>query len=121
MKSIGSFLRDVWRLSRPYFRSEEKWSAWVLLISIILLNLSMVGMSVVLNFWNRQFYNSLQSKDWQAFLQLLFTWRRTPRGRDHAGLLRRGGGLYPGVRLRDVSEPVAANPLAALADTALPG
>ncbi len=85
MKSIGSFLRDVWRLSRPYFRSEEKWSAWVLLISIIVLNLSMVGMSVVLNFWNRQFYNSLQSKDWQAFLQLLFTWRRTP-----------GGGIMPG-------------------------
>jgi vitamin B12/bleomycin/antimicrobial peptide transport system ATP-binding/permease protein len=85
MKSVGSFVRDVWRLSRPYFRSEEKWSAWVLLISIIVLNLSMVGMNVVLNFWNRQFFNSLQDKDWQAFLQLLFTWRRTP-----------GGGIMPG-------------------------
>ncbi len=85
MRSIGSFLHDVWRLSRPYFRSEEKWSAWVLLISIIALNLSMVGMSVVLNFWNRQFFNSLQAKDWEAFLQLLFTWRRAP-----------GGGIMPG-------------------------
>jgi vitamin B12/bleomycin/antimicrobial peptide transport system ATP-binding/permease protein len=85
MKSVGWFIRDVWSLSRPYFVSEEKWSAWVLLISIIVLNLSMVGMSVVLNFWNRQFYNSLQGKDWQAFLQLLFTWRRTP-----------GGGIMPG-------------------------
>ncbi len=78
MKSVGSFIHDVWRLSRPYFLSEEKWSAWVLLISIVVLNLLMVGMSVVLNFWNRQFYNSLQAKDWKAFLQLLFTWRRTP-------------------------------------------
>jgi vitamin B12/bleomycin/antimicrobial peptide transport system ATP-binding/permease protein len=80
MKSIGSFLHDVWRLSRPYFVSEEKWSAWTLLISIIVLNLSMVGMNVVLNFWNRQFYNALQVRNWQAFLQLLFTWQRTPAG-----------------------------------------
>ncbi len=80
MKSIGSFLHDVWRLSRPYFRSEEKWSAWTLLISIIVMNLSMVGMDVVLNFWNRQFFNSLQAKDYRAFVELLFTWRRTPDG-----------------------------------------
>ena len=80
MNSIGSFLHDVWRLSRPYFRSEEKWSAWTLLISVIVLNLSMVGMNVVLNFWNRQFFNALQAKDYRAFLELLFTWRRTPDG-----------------------------------------
>ncbi|MBW4093047.1 MAG: ABC transporter ATP-binding protein/permease [Proteobacteria bacterium] len=77
MKSIGFFLRDVWRLSRPYFRSEEKWSAWLLLLSIIALNLAMVGMNVVLNFWNRQFYNALQTHDFTAFMQLLFTWRDT--------------------------------------------
>jgi putative ATP-binding cassette transporter len=88
MKAIGSLLGDVWRLSRPYFRSEERWSAWTLLIAIIGLNLSMVGMDVILNFWNRQFYNSLQSKNWEAFLQLLFTWRRVP-----GGFL---GGIMPG-------------------------
>src|SRR5579875_273419 len=80
MKSIGAFLHDVWRLSRPYFLSEEKWSAWVLLISIIVLNLSMVGMNVVLNFWNRLFFNALQARNYQAFVDLLFTWRRTPSG-----------------------------------------
>ncbi len=80
MNSIGSFLRDVWRLSRPYFRSEEKWSAWTLLISIILLNLAMVGMNVVFNFWNRLFFNALQVKDQTAFWELLLTWRRTPGG-----------------------------------------
>ncbi|MBV9778167.1 MAG: ABC transporter ATP-binding protein/permease, partial [Acetobacteraceae bacterium] len=80
MNDIPTFLSDVWRLSRPYFRSEEKWSAWLLLISIIALNLSMVGMSVVLNFWNRLFFNSLQAKNYQAFIELLFTWRRTPGG-----------------------------------------
>jgi vitamin B12/bleomycin/antimicrobial peptide transport system ATP-binding/permease protein len=80
MKNVGLFLRDVWHLSRPYFRSEEKWSAWVLLLSIIALNLAMVGMNVVLNFWNRQFYNALQAHDFTAFMQLLFTWRDAPGG-----------------------------------------
>ncbi len=80
MKNIGFFLRDVWYLARPYFRSEEKWSAWLLLVSIIALNLAMVGMNVVLNFWNRQFYNALQAHDFTAFIQLLFTWRPTKGG-----------------------------------------
>jgi vitamin B12/bleomycin/antimicrobial peptide transport system ATP-binding/permease protein len=80
MKAIGTFLSDVWRLSRPYFRSEEKWSAWTLLVAILVLNLSMVGMNVVLNFWNRLFFNSLQAKDYQAFIELLFTWRHAPGG-----------------------------------------
>jgi vitamin B12/bleomycin/antimicrobial peptide transport system ATP-binding/permease protein len=80
MKSIRAFLRDVWQLSRPYFRSEERWSAWVLLISIIVLNLSMVGMNVVFNFWNRLFFNALQMKNETAFWELLLTWRRTPSG-----------------------------------------
>ena len=80
MKKIGFFLRDVWHLARPYFSSEEKWSAWLLLLSIIALNLAMVGMNVVLNFWNRQFYNALQAHNFTAFMQLLFTWRRIPGG-----------------------------------------
>jgi len=80
MKSIGSFLHDVWQLSRPYFRSEEKWSAWLLLISIIVLNLSMVGMNVVFNFWNRLFFNALQLRNETAFWHLLLTWERTPSG-----------------------------------------
>jgi vitamin B12/bleomycin/antimicrobial peptide transport system ATP-binding/permease protein len=80
MKNIGSFMRDVWHLSRPYFRSEERWSAWVLLLSIIGLNLAMVGMNVVLNFWNRRFFNALQAHDFPAFMQLLFTWQPSPNG-----------------------------------------
>ncbi len=80
MNAIRAFLADVWRLSRPYFRSEEKWSAWTLLFAIMALNLSMVGLNVILNFWNRLFFNSLQTKNYQAFLELLFTWRRTPGG-----------------------------------------
>ena len=80
MRDLGPFLRSAWRLSVPYFRSEEKWSARGLLASIIVLNLAGVFLSVVLNYWNREFYNSLQAKDWNAFIQLLFWYRRTNSG-----------------------------------------
>ena len=80
MPELRPFLRDVWRLARPYFRSEEKWSAWGLLLSILALRLLLVGMTVMLSFWNREFFNSLQDKDFAAFFELLFVYRRTPSG-----------------------------------------
>lgn len=80
MRGVGSFLKDAWRLAVPYFKSEEKWRARGLLLVIIALNLSLVGMTVVLSYWNRQFYNSLQNKDWTAFIELLFTWHQGETG-----------------------------------------
>ena len=81
MRSVGSFLKDAYRLAKPYFaRSDERLFAWGMLIAIIILNLTMVGMSVILNFWHREFYNAIQTKNWQAFLELLFMYRRTPSG-----------------------------------------
>src|SRR5690242_9031480 len=80
MRGLGTFLRDAWRLTRPYFRSEEKASAWVLLIAIIVLRLSLVGMNVVLSFWNRDFFNALQDKDWNAFFNLLFLYQASDTG-----------------------------------------
>jgi putative ATP-binding cassette transporter len=80
MLKLRLFLRDIWRLSRPYYRSEEKWSAWGLLVSIVALRLLLVGMTVILSFWNREFFNSLQDKNWAAFFELLFVYRHTPSG-----------------------------------------
>ena len=81
MRGLGSFLEDAYRLSKPYFtRSDEKLSAWGLLTAIIVLNLAQVALSVVLNYWRREFYNSLQQKNWHAFVDLIFMYRFTPSG-----------------------------------------
>lgn len=81
MRGLAPFLRDAWRLAKPYFAaSEERWSARGLLAAIVVLNLALVGMSVVLNFWNRAFYNALQDKDWQGFVDLLFFYRVDKEG-----------------------------------------
>lgn len=61
------FSKQAWGLTLPYFRSEERWKAAVLLASIIALNLAAVYMLVMLNNWNRLFYDSLQNKNEAVF------------------------------------------------------
>jgi len=80
MRGFAKLLKDGWRLASPFFRSEEKKAAWALLIAVLAMNLSLVGMSVVLSYWNREFFNTLQQKDAGAFLDLLIFYRRTESG-----------------------------------------
>ncbi|MFD2376905.1 ABC transporter ATP-binding protein/permease [Ottowia pentelensis] len=64
---VRRFLRQVLHLSAPYFGSEEKWRARGLLAAIIALNLAAVYMLVLLNEWNRTFYDALQNKNAAVF------------------------------------------------------
>ena len=68
-------LRDAWRLTLPYFRSEERWPARLTLGAIIATSLISVGLTVELNFWYGAFYDSLQNKDLNSFVQLLLWYR----------------------------------------------
>ena len=61
------FTRRTWALAVPYFKSEEKWKARGLLAAIVVLNLAAVYMLVLLNEWNRVFYDALQNKDAAVF------------------------------------------------------
>ena len=58
-----AFAREAWSIVRPYWMSEEKWSAWGLLLGVVLINLGTVCTSVGINAWNRNFYNALQAFD----------------------------------------------------------
>jgi len=62
-------LKAAWSLTRPYWTSDEKWSAWALLLAIIALNLGTVYISVLFNQWNNAFYDALQELNFQKFLQ----------------------------------------------------
>jgi putative ATP-binding cassette transporter len=66
-----TFLGKVWKLASPYWRSEEKWRAWALLVSIVSLSLFSVYLLVLFNDWNRQFFNTLEQKDEEGFFALL--------------------------------------------------
>jgi vitamin B12/bleomycin/antimicrobial peptide transport system ATP-binding/permease protein len=67
LRAFRQFCARVLALSAPYFRSEDKWKARGLLAAIVLLNLAAVYMLVLLNDWNRVFYDALQNKDQAVF------------------------------------------------------
>lgn len=67
LRAFREFAGKAWRLSTPYFHSDQKWQARGLLLAIVLLNLGAVYMLVQLNEWNRVFYDALQNKDSAVF------------------------------------------------------
>ena len=67
----GDFIPRVWKLITPYWRSEERGKAWLLLIAVIALSLFSVGISVWINHWYKDFYNALEKKDSAAFWHLI--------------------------------------------------
>ncbi len=69
MNSFRSTLAIVWRIAAPYFRSEDKLAGRALLAAVIAIELSLVGIDVLLNQWNNRFYNALQEKDWDGFVR----------------------------------------------------
>ena len=71
MRGILSTLAIVWRIASPYFNSEDRWPGRILLAAVIMIELSIVGINVLLNSWNNTFYNALQDKDWNAFIYQL--------------------------------------------------
>ncbi|RVT98809.1 ABC transporter ATP-binding protein/permease [Rhodovarius crocodyli] len=73
-------LKDAAALAAPYFKGEDKVRGWLLLLAVVALNLTLVGASVLLSYWNREFFNVLQARDAEAFWQLLFSWRTTEGG-----------------------------------------
>jgi len=69
----ATFLGKVWKLTRPYWFSEERWRARGLLAAIIALSLGLVYLLVAFNEWNRDFYNALEQKNSEdAFALLLY-------------------------------------------------
>ncbi|MGP0937997.1 hypothetical protein ACJ8PQ_09010, partial [Serratia sp. CY74664] len=57
----------VWQLIKPFWVSEERWRAWMMLIAIVVLSLGLVYISVQINQWNQVFYDALQNKNYPVF------------------------------------------------------
>jgi putative ATP-binding cassette transporter len=68
VKSLASTIATIWRLSVPYFRSDDRWPGRLLLCAVIAFELSLVAIQVILNHWYNRFYNTLQDHDWNAFV-----------------------------------------------------
>jgi putative ATP-binding cassette transporter len=65
--NIQSTLATVWRIAAPYFRSDDRRMAWTLLSAVIVIELAVVGLTVLFNRWNNDFYNALQEHNLDVF------------------------------------------------------
>ncbi|MCC5468471.1 ABC transporter ATP-binding protein/permease [Pelosinus baikalensis] len=65
----AALLLTSWKIARSYWFSEEKWSAWGLLFTVITLNLGIVYMLVLINTWQVNFYEVIQSHNYQGFME----------------------------------------------------
>lgn len=72
MHALRSLLADVWRLSIPYFRGEDRWRGGALLVAVIALEVGWVYVIVLINQWNAVFYDAIQQKDYPAFVHQLW-------------------------------------------------
>ncbi len=71
MKRLASTLATIWRLSAPYYRSDDRWPGRILLGAVIAIELSLVAIQVILNQWYNRFYNTLQDHNWNAFVSAI--------------------------------------------------
>ena len=64
-------LRTFLTLALPYFRSEDRWRARLLLGGVIGAELGLVYVAVTVIQWNARFFNALEARDWNGFTREL--------------------------------------------------
>ncbi len=69
-----AFLKDMWDLTKGYWTSEDKWKAYALAIAIIAMQIIYVSSLVYYNAWQKDFYNTIQEVDSDAFFFYLKYW-----------------------------------------------
>jgi vitamin B12/bleomycin/antimicrobial peptide transport system ATP-binding/permease protein len=67
------FFATLWALIRPYWVSEKRGTGLVLLATVVGLALMLVWLEVQFNTWNRDFYNTFESRDQAEFFRQLGT------------------------------------------------
>jgi putative ATP-binding cassette transporter len=71
VKGLISTLGTIWRLAAPYFRAEDRWAGRLLLGAVVSIELSLVAIQVILNQWYNRFYNTLQDRNFNAFVSAI--------------------------------------------------
>ena len=65
------FFTALWALMRPYWTSEARGKGLILLATVVGLALMLVWLEVQFNTWNREFYNTFESRDQAEFYRQL--------------------------------------------------
>jgi len=71
MSNFRNSAKEFAHIAFPYFKGEDRVAGWLLLGSVIGLQLFQVWLEVQFNEWNRLFYDAIQNKDWDTFISQL--------------------------------------------------
>src|SRR5262249_35817008 len=64
-------LAIIWRLAKPYFVSDDRLAGRSLLAGVVAIELSLTTINILINRWQAHFYNALQDRAWNAFVEQL--------------------------------------------------
>jgi putative ATP-binding cassette transporter len=64
MSSVVLGLRTFLKIALPYFNSEDRWRARLLLAGVIGAELGLVYVAVSVTHWNTRFFNAIEQKSW---------------------------------------------------------
>ncbi len=67
MNRVVETVRMFLALAMPYFRSEDRLKARLLLFAVVAAELGLVFVAVQVTHWNARFFNALEAKNWAAF------------------------------------------------------
>ncbi|MFN4277671.1 MAG: ABC transporter ATP-binding protein/permease [Ferrovibrio sp.] len=67
VSSIG-LTTDFLHLARPYWGGPERWTAWFLLIAIVVLAVAQVLLAIRLNLWNADLFDALERRSMEGFM-----------------------------------------------------
>ena len=70
MQTTG-FLKAFWALTKPYWVSDQRAKGLTLLATVVGLVLILVWLEVQFNSWNREFYNTFETRDQAEFFRQL--------------------------------------------------
>ncbi len=60
---------DFLHLARPYWCGPERWTAWFLLVAIVVLAVAQVLLAIRLNLWNADLFDALERRSMEGFMQ----------------------------------------------------
>lgn len=95
MQPLRPLIKGAMSISSPYWRSEERWRARMLLAGIIVLNLVIVATALMFTVWQGAFFNALERRDWDSFIGLLLLGAVSPTGEFAPGFVLNAVILVP--------------------------
>src|SRR5215470_17149417 len=88
MSKIIVALRTFSRVALPYFNGEERWRARGLLAGVVGAELSVVYLAVAVSYWQADFFNALEARDWNAMQSQLVVFGMLVFGAMVTGMLQ---------------------------------